>query len=149
MNLNNIKINIDDDDIINFIIKPNNLNINNEVINDFQKAIDYIASEKSVAGVIISTEHNNYNFNYDLNYLYSLNEPVLIFENITKLSKSLRKLETLGKPIVSIVSGSVSLGGLEIILHSHYKIADTNNNTQFIFKNLKYNLIVVFESNKG
>lgn len=50
MNLNNIKINIDDDDIINFIIKPNNLNINNEVINDFQKAIDYIASEKSVAG---------------------------------------------------------------------------------------------------
>ena len=68
MNLNNIKINIDDDDIINFIIKPNNLNINNEVINDFQKAIDYIASEKSVAGVIISTEHNNYNFNYDLNW---------------------------------------------------------------------------------
>jgi len=80
MNLNNIKINIDDDNIINLIIKPSTLRINNEVINDFQKTIDYIASEKSVTGVIISTENYNYNFNYDLNYLYSLSEPALIFE---------------------------------------------------------------------
>ena len=141
MNLNNIKINIDDDNIINLIIKPSTLKINNEVINDFQKTIDYIASEKSVTGVIISTENYNYNFNYDLNYLYSLSEPALIFENITKLTKSLRKLETLGKPIVSLISGPVSLGGLEIILHSHYKIADAESETQFIFKNLKYELI--------
>ena len=61
MDLKNLKINIDDNKIINLIIKTGTLNINNEVINDFQKAIDYIASEKSVAGVIISTEHNNYN----------------------------------------------------------------------------------------
>ena len=141
MDLNNLKINIDDNKIISFIIKAGTLNINNEVINDFQKAVDYIANYKNISGIIISSEESHYNFNYDLNYLYSLNEAALIFENITKLSKSLRKLETLGKPIVSIVSGSVSLGGLEIILHSHYKIADTNNNTQFIFKNLKYNLI--------
>jgi len=141
MDLNNLKINIDDNKIINLIIKTGTLNINNEVINDFQKAVDYITNDKSMSGIIISSEESNYNFNYDLNYLYSLNEAALIFENITKLSKSLRKLETLGKPIVSLISGSVSLGGLEIILHSHYKIASTNNNTQFIFKNLKYNLI--------
>jgi enoyl-CoA hydratase/carnithine racemase len=141
MNLNSLKINIDDHKIINLIIKSTNLNINNEVINDFQKAIDYIANHKSSIGVIISNENNSYNFNYDLNYLYSLNKPALIFENITKLSKSFRRLETLTKPIVSIISGSVSLGGLEIILHSHYKIADTDNKTKFIFRNIKYALI--------
>ena len=141
MNLNSLKINIDDNKIINLIIKPTNLNINNEVINDFQKAIDYIANHKSSIGVIISNENNSYSFNYDLNYLYSLNKPALIFENITKLSKAFRRLETLTKPIVSIISGSVSLGGLEIILHSHYKIADTDNKTKFIFRNIKYALI--------
>jgi len=141
MNLNSLKINIDDNKIINLIIKPTNLNINNEVIKDFQKAIDYIANHKSSIGIIISNENNSYSFNYDLNYLYSLNKPALIFENITKLSKAFRRLETLTKPIVSIISGSVSLGGLEIILHSHYKIADTDNKTKFIFRNIKYALI--------
>ena len=61
INLNSLKINIDDNKIINLIIKPTNLNINNEVINDFQKAINYLANHKSSIGVIISNENNSYN----------------------------------------------------------------------------------------
>tara|TARA_B110000196_G_scaffold319578_1_gene338058 strand:+ start:1445 stop:2962 length:1518 start_codon:yes stop_codon:yes gene_type:complete len=141
VNLNNLKINIDDKGIINLVIKSNNLLFNNEVINNFETAIDYISNNKSAIGVIISTEHNNYNYDYDFNYLFSLNNSASIFKNITRLSNSLRKLETLGKPIVSAISGSIKLGGLEIILHSHYKIADTDTNTKFVFTNTKYGLI--------
>ena len=139
MQLDNLKINIDDQNIANLIINSKNTLINKQFIKDFKKAIDYIINDKNIVGIIITSD--NYNYNYDLNFLYSLNTSSLIFENITKLSGALRKLENIGKPIVSIISGSVQLGGLEIILHSHYKIADVNKSTKFIFKNLKYSTI--------
>ena len=141
MNLNNIKLINEEQGIVNLIINSKNTLINAEFINDFKEAIDFISNKKEIKGIIISTNHNNYDNDYDLNFIFSLKNAESIFNTITKLSKALRRLETLGKPIVSLISGSVSLGGLEIILHSHYKIAYTNNNTQFIFKNLKYNLI--------
>ena len=56
MDLNNLKINIDDNKIVNLIIKTGTLNINNEVINDFQKAVDYIANDRNISGIIISSE---------------------------------------------------------------------------------------------
>lgn len=139
MKLDNLKIDIDDQKIANLIINSKNMLIDKQFIDDFKKAIDEIIKDKNIIGIIITS--NNYNLNYDLDFLYSLNESSLIFENITKLSGALRKLESLGKPIVSIISGSVHLGGLEIILHSHHKISDVDENTKFIFKNLKYSTI--------
>ena len=140
MNLSNIKVINNDEGITNLIIKSKNTLINDEFINDFTESIDFIASYKNLKGVIISTEHNNYDYDYDLNFLLSLKNSELIFNTITKLTKALRQLETLGKPIVSIVSGEIKLGGLEIILHAHHRIANKSN-TIFHFKNIKYSLI--------
>jgi len=138
MRLDNLEINIDDNGIANLIINSKNTLINKQFIENLKEAIDCIINNKNIVGVIISSK--SYNYNYDIDFLFSLNTSALIFENITKLSSALRKLENIGKPIVSIISGSVELGGLEIILHSHYKIANIDSNTKFIFKNLKYSL---------
>jgi enoyl-CoA hydratase/carnithine racemase len=141
MNLSNIKLINDDQGIVNLVIKSKNTLINEEFINDFKKSINFISDSKKIKGIIISTDHNNYDYDYDLNFILSLKNSELIFNTITKLSKALRKLETLGKPIVSIVKGKIKLGGLEIILHSHYRIAQKNNGTKFYFKNTKYSII--------
>ena len=141
MNLNNIKLINDDQGIVYLIINSKNTLINAEFINDFKKAVDFISNKKDIKGIIISTDHNNYNYNYDLNFIFSLKNSESIFNTITKLSKTLRKLETLGKPIVSIVKGKIKLGGLEIILHSHYRIAQEGSDTKFYFKNTKYSII--------
>ena len=140
MNLSNIKVSNDDDGITNLIIKSKNTLINDEFINNFIESINFISNYKNLKGIIISTDHNNYDYDYDLNFLMSLKNSELIFNTITKFSKAMRKLETIGKPIVSIISGEIKLGGLEIILHAHHKIANKNNTT-FYFKNTKYSLI--------
>ena len=53
MNLNSLKINIDDNKIINLIIKPTNLNINNEEINDFQKALTWFRKNNVEAYMVL------------------------------------------------------------------------------------------------
>ena len=81
MNLNNIKLINDDQGIVNLIINSKNTLINAEFINDFKKAIDFISNKKDIKGIIISTDHNNYNYNYDLNFIFSLNKawvPIII-----------------------------------------------------------------------
>ena len=141
MNLNNIKLINDEQGIVNLIINSKNTLINAEFINDFKEAIDFISNKKEIKGIIISTNHNNYDYDYDLNFIFSLKNAESIFNTITKLSKALRRLETLGKPIVSIVKGKIKLGGLEILLHSHYRIAQESSETKFYFKNAKYSII--------
>ena len=141
MNLNNIKLINDEQGIVNLVIKSKNTLIDAEFINDFKETIDFISNKKEVKGIIISTDHNNYNYDYDLNFIFSLKNAESIFNTITKLSKALRRLETLGKPIVSIVKGKIKLGGLEILLHSHYRIAQESSETKFYFKNVKYSII--------
>jgi len=141
MNLNNIKLINEEQGIVNLIINSKNTLINAEFINDFKEAIDFISNKKEIKGIIISTNHNNYDYDYDLNFIFSLKNAESIFNTITKLSKALRRLETLGKPIVSIVKGKIKLGGLEILLHSHYRIAQESSETKFYFKNVKYSII--------
>lgn len=138
MNLKNIKLFFDEDNIANLSLQSKNTLINEVFINDFIETIDFIYNNKNIKGIIISSDQNHYNYDYDLDFLLSLKNSKSIFDTITKLSKSLRKLETIGIPIVSIIKGEIKLGGLEIILHSHYKIASKDSNTNFYFKNLKY-----------
>ena len=45
--------------------------------------------------------------------------------------KQLRRLETLGKPVVAALNGAALGGGLEIALACHYRIALNNPKAQF------------------
>tara|TARA_B100000686_G_scaffold342430_1_gene421597 strand:- start:2127 stop:3626 length:1500 start_codon:yes stop_codon:yes gene_type:complete len=141
MKLDNIRLDIDKSGICNLILdtKSSEINVFNEsVINDFIKATEFILNNSEIIGIIISSAKESFHDGYDLNYLYSLKFPKDIFETIYRLSKTLRRLETSGKTIVSAISGYTNLGGLELILHSHYKISDNSKNTKIIISNVKY-----------
>ena len=46
-----------------------------------------------------------------------------ITNSANEMKKVLRRLETLGKPVVAAINGAALGGGLEIALHTHYRIA--------------------------
>ena len=143
MKLENIRLDIDKIGICNLILdtKSSEINVFNEsVINDLSKATEFILDNPKIIGIIISSAKKSFHNGYDLNYLYSLKSSKDIFETIYLLSNILRKLESSGKTIVSAISGSLNLGGLELILHSHYKISDDSKNTNIIINNIKYDL---------
>ena len=53
-----------------------------------------------------------------------------IFHEIERLKKNFRTLETLGKPIVSLINGAALGGGWEVALLGHYRIAIDHPKTQ-------------------
>src|SRR5690606_467721 len=46
-----------------------------------------------------------------------------LFERGMKIKRDLRRLETLGKPVVAAINGAALGGGLEIALACHHRIA--------------------------
>ena len=143
MNANNINIIIDKEGICNLVFDSKNQEhnlFNGEVINELSEIIDSVINDTNIIGFIISSAKKSFHHGYDLKYLYTLNNAGEIFDQIYKLSKTLRKLEISGKPVVCAISGSSNLGGLELILHCHYKIADNSNSTNISINNIKYDL---------
>ena len=72
MNLKNIKLFFDEDNIANLSLQSKNTLINEVFINDFIETIDFIYNNKNIKGIIISSDQNHYNYDYDLDFLLSL-----------------------------------------------------------------------------
>jgi 3-hydroxyacyl-CoA dehydrogenase/enoyl-CoA hydratase/3-hydroxybutyryl-CoA epimerase len=92
----------------------------------FGQIVDRLESEKdSIAGVVIASAKKTFFAGGDLNDLIKATP-----ENAEEITKStnemkaqLRRLETLGKPVVAAVNGAALGGGLEIALATHHRIA--------------------------
>ncbi|MEJ6023354.1 3-hydroxyacyl-CoA dehydrogenase NAD-binding domain-containing protein [Ramlibacter sp. PS4R-6] len=54
-----------------------------------------------------------------------------IFEEVERMKKNFRTLETLGKPVVSLLNGSALGGGWEVALIGHHRIAVDDPKIQF------------------
>jgi 3-hydroxyacyl-CoA dehydrogenase / enoyl-CoA hydratase / 3-hydroxybutyryl-CoA epimerase len=63
------------------------------------------------------------------------------FENAFTLNKTLRALETCGKPVACALEGLALGGGLEIALACHYRVAADNPKTQFGLPESKVGLL--------
>ncbi|HEY8050769.1 MAG TPA: 3-hydroxyacyl-CoA dehydrogenase NAD-binding domain-containing protein, partial [Ramlibacter sp.] len=54
-----------------------------------------------------------------------------IFESVERMKKNFRTLETLGKPVVSLLNGHALGGGWEVALVGHYRVAVDDPKIQF------------------
>ena len=93
--------------------------------------VDRLEAEKDgITGVIITSAKKTFFAGGDLKDMTSDRSGIDKVELATQISNHtngikavLRRLETLGKPVVAAINGAALGGGLEIALHTHYRIA--------------------------
>ncbi|MFF4795606.1 3-hydroxyacyl-CoA dehydrogenase NAD-binding domain-containing protein [Streptomyces sp. NPDC001276] len=96
-------------------------------------AIDRLEAEKgSITGVIITSAKKTFFAGGDLNDLLTTTKEnaAELFASTQAIKADLRRLETLGRPVVAAINGAALGGGLEIALATHHRIALAGRSTQ-------------------
>jgi 3-hydroxyacyl-CoA dehydrogenase / enoyl-CoA hydratase / 3-hydroxybutyryl-CoA epimerase len=97
-------------------------------------AVDRLYREKdSLTGVIVTSGKDTFFAGGDLKLLSHVDDSnVAEFgAAVTTMKADLRRLETLGKPVVAALNGAALGGGLEIALACHHRVALDNPKAQF------------------
>ncbi|KUI25526.1 3-hydroxyacyl-CoA dehydrogenase [Mycobacterium sp. IS-1496] len=126
---NTIKWEQDDDGIVTLTLDDPTGSAN--VMNDHYKSsmhntVERLVAEKdSITGVVITSAKKTFFAGGDLKSMINTgpDDAAAVFENVEEIKADLRKLETLGKPVVAAINGAALGGGLEIALACHHRIA--------------------------
>jgi 3-hydroxyacyl-CoA dehydrogenase/enoyl-CoA hydratase/3-hydroxybutyryl-CoA epimerase len=91
----------------------------------FGQIVDRLESEKdSITGVVVTSAKKTFFVGGDLNELIQATPEHAeeITHSTNEMKAQLRRLETLGKPVVAAINGAALGGGLEIALAAHHRI---------------------------
>lgn len=109
----------------------------NTMNSEFTKALDAtvqrLEKEKGeIAGVIVTSAKSSFFAGGDLGELIQVKkeDAEAFFKHVEHLKGMLRKLETLGKPVVAAINGAALGGGWEIALACHRRICLANPSIQ-------------------
>ncbi|MFC7446970.1 3-hydroxyacyl-CoA dehydrogenase NAD-binding domain-containing protein [Rhodococcus daqingensis] len=83
------------------------------------------AERESVTGVILTSAKKTFFAGGDLNDILK-SEPGQaegVIANVNRIKEPMRRLETLGRPVVAAINGAALGGGLELALACHHRIA--------------------------
>ena len=85
---------------------------------------ELVAAREELTGVIITSAKKTFFAGGDLEALSAAqpSDAGAVMENVTEIKGQLRKLETLGRPVVAAMNGTALGGGLEIGLACHHRI---------------------------
>lgn len=95
--------------------------------------VDRLEAEKdSIAGVIVTSAKKTFFAGGDLNELIKVTQADAngFYQMILKIKGQLRRLESLGKPVVAAINGAALGGGWEICLACHHRIAIDEGHVQ-------------------
>jgi len=89
------------------------------------ECVDALVKDKdNITGVIITSAKKTFFAGGDLDSLIKATpaDAPEVFKSVTEVKAQLRRLETLGKPVVAAMNGAALGGGLEIGLATHHRI---------------------------
>ncbi len=121
--------NIDADGILTLTMDDPDQGANtmNQTFQDsLRVTVDRLEAERdSITGIILTSGKSTFFAGGDLKLLQQASpaDAERIEEEINAMKRDLRRLETLGKPVVACINGSALGGGLEIALACHRRIA--------------------------
>ncbi len=109
-------------------------NTMNQEFNCAFKAIALRVEEEidSISGIIIASAKKTFFAGGDLNDLIKVQpeNATEFFNAVEALKAPMRKLETLGKPVVAAINGAALGGGFEICLATHHRVAIDDKKTK-------------------
>jgi 3-hydroxyacyl-CoA dehydrogenase/enoyl-CoA hydratase/3-hydroxybutyryl-CoA epimerase len=128
----------DADNIVNLVLDDPGASANtmNDAFKEgFAAALAQLEQEitdGTVTGVVISSAKSTFFAGGNLKNLLSVgpDQAGEIYELSAQLKAGLRKLETLGVPVVAAINGAALGGGYEICLATHHRIASNNPKTE-------------------
>ncbi|WP_071871864.1 3-hydroxyacyl-CoA dehydrogenase NAD-binding domain-containing protein [Atopomonas hussainii] len=97
------------------------------------KVVERLEAEKdNLSGVIVTSAKKTFFAGGDLNELVKVTkaDAEAFYGMILQVKGDLRRLETLGKPVVAAINGAALGGGWEIALACHHRIALNNSSVQ-------------------
>lgn len=120
----------DQDGIVTLVLDDPTQSVNtmNAAFTDaFEAAVARLGQTEGLRGVIITSAKKTFFAGGDLRLLIAARpeDAEQVFTSSLRLKRSLRALETLGRPVVAAVNGSALGGGLELALACHHRIALT------------------------
>ncbi|AMO59605.1 enoyl-CoA hydratase/3-hydroxyacyl-CoA dehydrogenase [Mycolicibacterium phlei] len=126
---NTIKWDKDADGIVTLTLDDptGSANVMNEHYREsMHNAVERLAAEKdSITGVVIASAKKTFFAGGDLKGMITVGpeDAADMFAEVEAIKADLRKLETLGVPVVAAINGAALGGGLEIALATHHRIA--------------------------
>ena len=96
-------------------------------------AAQVLKDKDNIRGIILDSAKSTFFAGADLKSTMRLapSDAPSVFAGIESMKKSMRTLETLGKPVVSCLNGTALGGGWEVALIGHYRIAIEDRKIQF------------------
>ncbi|MCF5370210.1 3-hydroxyacyl-CoA dehydrogenase NAD-binding domain-containing protein [Pseudomonas sp. PA-4-8C] len=90
------------------------------------------AEKNEIAGVVITSAKKTFFAGGDLNELIKVDKThaKAFYDSVLVLKAQLRRLETLGKPVVAAINGAALGGGWEICLACHHRVALDDKSVQ-------------------
>ncbi|WP_299775050.1 3-hydroxyacyl-CoA dehydrogenase NAD-binding domain-containing protein [uncultured Pseudoteredinibacter sp.] len=126
--MSSVQFEKDSDNIVHMILdrKDGSANVMDAAFQaDFFDFIKQLETEESWDGVIVRSKKKTFFAGGDLTALIQVqpSDAQQFFDEVEALKKAMRKLETMGKPVVACINGAALGGGWEIALSCHHRIA--------------------------
>ena len=115
--------------------------LNEELTAPFGAAIEKIAGDATVKGVILTSGKKEFLAGADIDKVFKITDPKEAFAMAEQYKAFLRKLELCGRPVVAALNGTALGGGLELALACHYRIAINNPKAKFGLPEVKLGLL--------
>ena len=137
----------DDDGVVVLTLDDPNQSantMNQAYLESMGATVDRLEAEKDdITGVVITSAKSTFFAGGDLNDLIKAGpgDAPAVAENVRTIKAQLRRLETLGKPVVAAIDGAALGGGLEIALAAHHRIATENPKIQLGFPEVQLGLL--------
>ncbi|MGY0236899.1 3-hydroxyacyl-CoA dehydrogenase NAD-binding domain-containing protein [Longispora urticae] len=94
-------------------------------------SLDRLAAEQDLRGVIVTSRKRAFLAGAELTEFLGAGSARTLFDMLTEVKADLRRLETLGKPVVAAVNGTALGGGLELALACHHRIASDDPRAEY------------------
>jgi 3-hydroxyacyl-CoA dehydrogenase/enoyl-CoA hydratase/3-hydroxybutyryl-CoA epimerase len=153
----NFKVENDADGIalVTWDIPGRSMNVlDTRTIEELGAIVDQTTADAAVKGVVITSGKDAFSAGADLSMLEGMNKTFaealktngaeaaqkMLFDESRKLSLTLRKIETSGKPWVAAINGLALGGAFELTLACHYRVASDNPKTRLGLPEIKVGL---------